>query len=255
MTGRVAWVAAAFALACGCGGAEAPAPRAFDPDSIPEAYARSVAALMVPNATRAFEVTPGGDLFNGEWLVRLRPSSAGAVAPPPSVVAWEERWMPVTRWRRQAGDVRWTFEAVALPGPPPRDSGLIVSLEITAENLGGTPRDARLEAGFAPPGPAAEFRVFDAPSPGADAGWAAGDGLARGWSDGLAAGVADGTLAPGERSVARLVLPAYPERGPVLAAWARSGHAARVRELRATWTLAPPGTREAAVRLRAAEGR
>ena len=34
----------------------------FTPDSAPEAYRRSVAALMWPGATRSFEVNSAGDL-------------------------------------------------------------------------------------------------------------------------------------------------------------------------------------------------
>ena len=34
----------------------------FDPDTVPEAYRASVAALTCPGATRAFQVKPSGDL-------------------------------------------------------------------------------------------------------------------------------------------------------------------------------------------------
>ena len=40
--------------------------RSFDPDSIPEAYARSTAALMWPGTTRAWQITPEGDLYDGD---------------------------------------------------------------------------------------------------------------------------------------------------------------------------------------------
>ena len=58
-------IGAALALDAGC----APAPRTFDPDAIPETYRRPTGALMRPGATRAFLVTPEGDLYNGEWVV------------------------------------------------------------------------------------------------------------------------------------------------------------------------------------------
>src|SRR5439155_2383425 len=77
---------------------------AFDPDRIPEAYARSTAALMWPAATRAFQITPAGDLYNGAWTVRVRPVVEGggrdSVASPPRVVAFEDRWLPIAHWNR-----------------------------------------------------------------------------------------------------------------------------------------------------------
>src|SRR5437762_4913296 len=78
--GRAAWLAAAgmvhlLVVASGCAPtARRDAATAFDPDSIPEAYRYSTAALMGPGATRAFQITPAGDLYNGEWVVRVRPS-------------------------------------------------------------------------------------------------------------------------------------------------------------------------------------
>jgi hypothetical protein len=74
---------------------------------------------MWPGATRSFQVTGVGDLYNGAWYVRVRPEVAGQPAPPPRVVAYEDRWCPVVRWTRTSGDVRWEFEAVALPEPEP----------------------------------------------------------------------------------------------------------------------------------------
>ena len=74
----------------------------FDPDSIPEAYARSTAALMWPGATRAWQITPAGDLYNGEWQVRLVPSR-GRLGRRARVIAFEERWRPVAHWTRARG--------------------------------------------------------------------------------------------------------------------------------------------------------
>src|SRR5204862_7088538 len=42
-----------------------------DPDTIPEAYRHASGALMWPGATRAFLVTPEGDLYNGDWRVHF----------------------------------------------------------------------------------------------------------------------------------------------------------------------------------------
>ena len=110
-------VLAACALA-GCRPASPPT-RAWDPDSIPDAYARSAGALMWPGATRAFEVTPEGNLYNGAWALDMAPASDGVSAAPPRTVACEDRWCPVLRWTRHCGRVRWDFEAVALPEPTP----------------------------------------------------------------------------------------------------------------------------------------
>jgi len=95
------------------------AVRPFEPDSVPEAFRYSSAALMWPGATRAMQVTPAGDLYNGAWVTRFDASVDGAKAPPPRVIAFEDRWMPVAHWTRRRGDVRFDFEAVALPAPTP----------------------------------------------------------------------------------------------------------------------------------------
>src|SRR5437867_5134146 len=125
-------------LAAGC----ARGPRAFDPDAVPEAYRRPTGALMWPGATRAFLVTPDGDLYNGDWRVRFDASGGGAAAGPPRTIAAEDRWLPVLHWTRRAGDIRFAFEAAAVGSP--RDSNLVVSLEVRVLNTGAAPADARL---------------------------------------------------------------------------------------------------------------
>ena len=152
-------------LACvGCEGrrAEAPLP-AFDPDSIPDAYRGSTAALMWPGATRAFQIRPDGDLYNGEWMVRFAPMADGQAAGPPRVIAYEERWRPVAHWRRWSGRVRWDFEALALPGPGARDSGLVVSLLVQVTNTASVPLDASLSVSLTPPEPMPPFVAADPP--------------------------------------------------------------------------------------------
>lgn len=89
------------------------------PDSTEDAYQGSVAALMWPGATRAFQVTADGDLFNGAWFVRVEPKCNTAVAAPPHRIAFEDRWCPVARWTRRSGDTQWEFEAVAFPEDEP----------------------------------------------------------------------------------------------------------------------------------------
>ena len=210
----------------------------FDPDSIPEGYARSVGALAYPFAARAFEVTPGGDLYNGDWLVALRAAADGAPAGPPRAIAAEERWRPVLHWRRRSGEVRWDFEAAALP-PAAADSGLFVDLETRATNQGSAPHDAVLEVALEPRGAAAPFSFFDAPDSGQALAWVApGVAIAHGWIDGGATGdraLRSFRLAPGCTARLRLVLTAYPVPPGRLAAWSRATHARRVDEARRAW--------------------
>ena len=112
-----AWLCAALALA-GCRRAPIEA-LAASADSTEDAYHGSVAALMAPGATRAYQVTATGDLFNGAWFVRIEPESDGATAGAPIRIAFEDRWCPVAHWTRMSGSTRWDFEAVAIPEREP----------------------------------------------------------------------------------------------------------------------------------------
>ena len=130
----------------------------------PDAFARSTAALFWPGTTRAFQVTPAGDLYNGAWMVRIRPVAAQVAgetpAGAPHEVAYEDRWRPVAHWQRSAGDVRWSFEAFAWPAA---DSNLFVSLRARATNTSGGPVEARLELAFTGPDTSVAFVAADAP--------------------------------------------------------------------------------------------
>ena len=64
---------------CGCERGASPIV-SFDPDSVPQAYRGSTAALMWPGARRAFQILPDGDLYNGEWVVRFDLSADGTSA-------------------------------------------------------------------------------------------------------------------------------------------------------------------------------
>src|SRR5512145_2298133 len=138
------WLAAGcLALSC------APGAARFDPDSVPEAYRRPTGALMWPGASRAYLVTPEGDLYNGEWQVRFDANAGGANAGPPRAIAAEERWRPVLHWIRRSGDVRFAFEAAAVGSA--RDTNLVVSLEVEVANGGAAPAEVRLAARLAHP--------------------------------------------------------------------------------------------------------
>ncbi len=254
----LAAVAAALGLAS-CGPFLPPRGATFDPDTIPEAHALATGALMWPGAARAFLVTPAGDLYNGEWGVRLLPVADDVPAGAPRAIAAEERWMPVLRWNRAAGRVRFEFEATASPQPAPRDSGLLVSLVMRAVNTGSQPSHVRLSALLDPRGAGWAAPAAAMPEPGRDAvrrpfvapdapesltaglAWAGADAgrAAHGWCAGGGAGpraAIDWTLAPGESRSLRFLLPAYPEAAGTLAQWARQPHAARTAAARRFWS-------------------
>lgn len=250
---RRAALALVAALALGCGnGSKAPGG-AFDPDLVPEAYARSTAALAWPGATRAFQITPEGALSNGDWMLRVRPASGGAVAALPRCIAFEDRWLPVAHWRRASGAVRWDFEAVALPEqaidpasyqgteiPAPRDSGLFVSLEIRATNLGPAPAQARLDLVLGDLDSTAATIAVDAADPPGPRAWASGHdpALANGWCAIPATGESLGVawpLAAGATRTLRVVLPSYATPARALADWARDQHADRREQARNYW--------------------
>ena len=111
----------------------------FEADSVEEAFRSPTAALVWPGASRSFEITPQGNLYNGAWTIRFTPSAEGGPAGPPRVIAYEKRWMPVAHWTRRSGTLRWDCEAVALASPVHGDSGLFVSCLIRASNLGPNP--------------------------------------------------------------------------------------------------------------------
>jgi len=229
----------ALAALAGCSGPP-PRPAAFDSDQVPEAYAASTAALMWPGSSRAFQIMPSGDLYNGDWLVRFRPMGDTISAGPPRVIAYEERWLPVAHWARRAGEVRWEFEAVALPSPEPGDTSLMVSLSALATNTGSRPHSARLELSLTHPSSAPQFIAFDAPEEPSPLRWADRDGgaMAWGWTDMPARETNASetwTLAPGETRRARVVLPAYPMRSRALVRWSATLHERRAAQARLYW--------------------
>jgi hypothetical protein len=251
--------ALAIGLACvaalgGCGHgsdlATQEGPLAFDPDSIPDAYARPSAALMAAGATRGYEITPEGNLYNGEWKVRVRASADGVEAPAPKRIAYLERWMPVAAWKRASGDVTWRFEAVAFQPPVAGDTGLVVSLLVSALNRGTAPHAVALSLELAPPDSNPVFVAWDAPevpSPPLTWGTRSTRDTIDGWTPGPASGASDRvemTLAPGQTLMRHVLLPAYPMSAGALAGLGAITHAQRVTEARHEWTSAlAKGTR------------
>ena len=231
-----------------------------------DAFGRPGGALLWPCATRAFQVTERGDLYNGVWAVRFDATGDGVAAGPPARVAARDRWRPELRWSRRAGDVRWMFEAVAFPGGAPGDSGLVVSLSALATNEGRTPHAASLSATLAPPDAPPPFAAWDAPdSLRAPLRWASPGtrGIANGWSQTPVAGATfrfEATLAPGESRGTLLLLPTFALPAGELSRLALTSHARRVADTQRRWdrwlaegtvfTLGEPETENA---LRAAE--
>lgn len=220
----------------GCGGRSEPPPLAgtFAPDSVPEAFSRASGALVAPDATRGFLIDDHGDLYDGEWKVVFAPVADGQAAGRPQRIAAIDRWRPVLRWVRHAGDVQWEFEAVAVPQPAPRDTQLIVSLRVRARNTGSTSHRADLTVTLAPPDSNPVFVAWDArESPRVALRWAssgAGD-TALAWCGEAVTGSAfttGATLAPSATFEKRLLLPTYPTADRDLARQAGVSHDRRV---------------------------
>lgn len=212
----------------------------FDPDLVPDAYRHATAALMWPGSTRAVQVTADGDLYNGEWLLRILPAGRGVAAAGPRRVAYEERWRPVARWRRYSESIRWDFEAAALPSPA--DSGLVVTMLIRAVNTGSSPCAARLVLELAAPGQEPPWLANDLPvDETLELRWAgrARDELVHAWCAGVRSqgGRIEQSwqVSPGESASIRVVFPAYPTAQRHLDAWARVQHARRIDEVRQYW--------------------
>ena len=173
---------------------------------------------MAAGATRGYQITPEGDLYNGEWKVRVHAGADGAEAAPPKRIAYLERWMPVAAWKRASGDVAWRFEAVAFQPPVAGDTGLVVSLLASAINHGATAHNVSLAFELAAPDSSPVFVAWDAPEAP--------------------------SLAPGQSLTRHVLLPVYPMTANALASLAPITHAQRVTEARHDWTsILSHGTR------------
>jgi len=209
-----------------------------DPDAVPDAYAVATGALMTPGSTRAWQVTPDGNFYNGAWRLRVTPTSGPDSAGPPRRIAAEDRWLPVLHWVRRSGAVRWEFSAAALAEPAPRDSQLVVSLEIRARNEGGAPAEAALELALEPREPGTSWVAWDGTEEPPRWNGGAGNDAVHAWSEGAGGGalVAERwTLAAGETRTRRVALPAYPSAAGDLARFAARSHADCEAAVRRFW--------------------
>jgi hypothetical protein len=269
---RVGFRALLRIVALGCFGVWlggcTPADRAdhavdFDPDSIPDAFASPTAALMLPGTARSFQITPAGNLYDGEKVVRIAAASDGVPCGTPKRIAYLERWLPIAAWNRPNGDVQWHFEAVVSPSS--RDTGLIVSLLVAARNRGTAARKISLSFELAPPDSNPPFVAWDAPeTPDPPLRWGSGSDHQRvyAWAPGASGTRLDRgqLLSPGQAATFRVLFPAYPTAAAELARMARSPHFVMAEESRRYWTeLLARGTRfelrdpEVEAALRAAE--
>ena len=231
---------AAALLGQGCGG-ETTRESVWNPDSIPDAFSQPSAALVWPGLSRSFLIDSTGSLLNGLWRARFDLASDQVTAPGPGHIASEERWRPVFRWNRRAGDVEWRFEAVAFPARSDQDSVLAVSLVARVVNLGAAEHRVRMVARLdsmprpplfiAPDGdtpPPSVLRWVSAQVPDSACGWCEngvpGGSCATEWP-----------LAPHAERVVRFVLPSHPLPVTDLVRTARVTHAHRAGEVRAFW--------------------
>lgn len=231
-----AWLLALPILFAGCGARET----AIEPDAVPDAYAVASGALFTPGSTRAWQVTGDGNLWNGAWRLRIDAASGTGRAGPPRRIAAEDRWLPVLHWTRRAGAIRWDFSAAALAPRAPRDSALLVSLEMVARNAGSATAEARADLSLESREPNPAFVAWD----GTDEPPRFGNGDSRtvvhAWSDDWRGGdstrlVERWTLAPGESRRLRLVLPAYPTAERDLHRFAGRSHRACEAIVRRNW--------------------
>lgn len=240
-----------------------PPPKAWEPDSVADAFASPSAALLWPGATRAYFVDSDGNLGNGVWRVDVAAGADGQPASSPRRIAYEDRWMPVAHWTEHAGGVRWEFEAVALPVPQSLiaewrgalarghmpsfqddqyvDVPLVVSVCATAHNDGARVARATLGVAFARARANGAIADADAPARLPACGWWNADAdSAIGWSDAPVQGRRvhrELTLEPGQSSAVRFVVTSHPVAGSMLADWARVPHETRARMARDWWTL------------------
>ncbi len=234
----LAALALALVVLAGASPADSPAP-GVDPDTTPDAFTVAHGALQAPFTTRAFHVTPQGSLDDGAVVLDFTPSVGGVGARGPKRIAAENRWLPVIRWNRFVGNVRFEFEAVALPLSAPRESVLVSSIEVRVINMGAAPATASLDLALTYPNERRTFVAFDrTPADSTAAFVMPGVRQARAWTDAAPAAQRatwSAQLAPGSSRQMRVVLSSYTLDAKVVRAWVRTPHAARVAEARRYW--------------------
>ena len=213
---------------------------AFDPDTIPDAFSSPTAALMYPGTSRSFQVTPEGNLYNGEMVVRIAAASDGAPSAAPKRIAYLDRWVPIAAWNRSNGDVHWHFEGV-VHSFWSQDTNLVVSLLVVAQNQGTAAHTISLAFELTPPDSNPPFVAWDAPeTPDPPLRWGSSGDQQKvyAWAPG-----ASGTrfersqpLSAGQTATFRVLIPAYPTAAGALARVNRTPHSVMAEVSRTYWT-------------------
>lgn len=111
---------------------------------LPERYARSIAALGMPGAHRAFQVGHGSVVGNGDAALEWRlPATPGPVRISP--VFFERDGVPVAHWWMVSARESVHFEAAAVPRSALGDTSLMLSVLATATWLADAPGACALE--------------------------------------------------------------------------------------------------------------
>lgn len=235
---RLLALGVALLLIASAGSQDSPTPAA-DPDATPDAFASPHSALLAPFTARAFHVDPQGQLDDGAVVLSFTPRANDSLGGGPKRIAYDARWLPIARWTRWAGEVRYQFEAVALPLAAPRESVLVSSIQVRVANMGRSPATASLDLTLAYPLERRTFVAFDRTRADSTAAFVMpGIREARAWTDAAPAGGTarwNAQLAPNESRAVRVVLSTYTLDAKALRAWARTAHAARVAEARRYW--------------------
>jgi hypothetical protein len=233
-----------------------------EPRVLPEHYARSIAALGMPGAHRAFQIGHGSVVGSGDAALEWRiASTPGPVRVSP--VFFERDGVPVAHWWMVSSRESVHFEAAAVPRQALGDTSLMLSVLATATWLGETRGEcalevrvrARAEDPAAIPWDAEDTDSYeeywrerfavrngrivagidptvtiapDAPRPGRAA-------LTRGPGPGALVATARVNLARGERRSWHFWMPAYPSSAPGPGLERIAAHARVVSEARDTW--------------------
>lgn len=235
---------------------------AGEPLVLPEHYARSIAALGMPGAHRAFQIGHGSVVGSGDAALEWRLASAsGPVRVSP--VFFERDGVPVAHWWMVSTRESVHFEAAAVLREALGDTSLMLSVQATATWLAESPgecalevrvraraddpaaipwdaedtdsyeehwrdrfavRNGRIVAGIDP----TVAIAADAPRPGRAA-------LTRGPGPGALIATGRATLTRGGRKRWHFWMPAYPSTAPGPGLERNAGHARAVSEARDTW--------------------
>ncbi|MBI3540061.1 MAG: hypothetical protein HY076_07290 [Candidatus Eisenbacteria bacterium] len=250
---------AALLLTLACDRAPRTVVAPGEPLVLPEHYARSIAALGMPGAHRAFQVGHDSVIGGGDAAIAWRLiDDAGAARVSP---VWFERdGVPVAHWSMATARESVAFEAAAVPCAALGDTSLLVSIEAIVTWRDAVPGASTLEARLATRADPPAVIPWDAEDTdrheerwngrfayrngllvaGVDptltltpAGGAAT--LTRGAGPGALAAIGRATLARGETRRWHYWMPVYPTRVAGVGIERLAGHARVAHDARAAW--------------------